>query len=188
MASAQTIRRALTTVTTLVAAALAVPAAAQDIRSFKGGVRIAAATCTTYPVVAGATITTTTGDLAISHASQTVNVRVICHLAVPEGAVIRRFAMTGRVPAGEIFAILGIVEATDPGEAPFFAPLTMTPASPFEVPGKLQRVAADVPASGSESLTVSRLRPHYIEATVKTRAAVAGTDPMRLFFFEVYWN
>ena len=71
------IRRALTV---LFAATLAAPVAAQDILSFKGGVRIAAGTCATYPVVAGATITSTTGDLAISHASQTVNVRVVCHL------------------------------------------------------------------------------------------------------------
>jgi hypothetical protein len=175
-------------ITTLLAATFAVPVVAQDIRSFKGGVRIAAGTCTTFPVVAGATVTSTTGDLAISHPSQTVNVRVLCHLTVPEGAVIRRFAMTGKVPAGEIFAILATVDATDPGQAPFFSPLTMTPATPFDVPGKLQRVAADLPAAGSESLTISRLRPHYIEATVKTRAAVAGSDPMRLFFFEVYWN
>jgi hypothetical protein len=170
------------------AATLAGTASAQDIRSFKSGVRVAAGTCATYPIVGGAVISSTTGDLALSNPSQTVNVRVLCHLPVPEGALIRRFVMVGKVPVGEIFATLSIVEATEPGQAPFFAPLTMTPTTPFEIAGKQQKTTADLPATGSESLTVSRTRAHYIEATVKTRTPVRTDQALGLYYFEVYWN
>jgi hypothetical protein len=171
--------------TAAAAATFVVTASAQDIRSFKGGVRIAAATCAARPVGASATITSVLGDVAVSNPDP-VKVRVVCHLPVPEGAVIRRFVMTGVVPAGEIFATLSVKEAADPGQAPFFAHLVMNPATPFEVAGKQQKVSMDLPATGSESLTVSRMRAHYIEAMITTKPPL--DQPVRLFFFEVYWN
>jgi hypothetical protein len=171
----------------VLAALVAVPTGA-DINSFKGGVRVAAGSCVTYPVTAGATIMTATGDLAISNQTQRVDVRMVCHLPVPEGSVIRQFAMVGKVSIGEVFATLSVVEPTDPGQAPFFATLTLTPSTPFEIPGKQQKVVAELPASGGESLKVQRTRAHYIDATFKSPAAVSAAQALRVFYFEVYWN
>lgn len=166
-------------------ATLAAPGRAE---SAAGGVRVAAGSCVTYPVTPGASISTATGDIAISNQAQPVNVRMVCHLPVPEGAVIRQFAMVGKVPVGEVFATLSTIEATDPGAAPFFATLTLAPGTPFQIPGKQQRVAADLPPTGSESLKVDQHRAFYIDATFKSPAAVPAAQALRLFYFEVYWN
>src|SRR5262245_6316612 len=159
-----------------------------DINSFKGGVRVAAGTCATFPAVSSTRITTALGDLAISNATQAVKVAILCQLPVPEGAVVRRFAMTGKVGTGEIFAFLHVREATDASQGLLFAPLTLIPSTPFEIPGQQQRVETDLPASGAESLTMSRTRAHFIDATVTTKTPIPDAQALRLFYFEIYWD
>ena len=167
---------------------LAAVPSGQDINSFKGGVRVAAATCATFPAVSSTSITTALGDLKISNVTQAVKVTVVCHLPVPEGAAVRRFAVTGKVGTGEIFAFLHVREATNASQGLLFAPLTLIPSTPFEIPDQQQRVVTDLPPSGTESLTITRTRAHFIDATVTTKTPVPEAQALRLFYFEVYWD
>lgn len=47
---------------------------------------------------------------------------------------------------------------------------------------------AELPAAGSESLTIDRINAYFIEAEFKTNEAATGQDAPELFYFEVYWD
>ncbi|MDQ5870936.1 MAG: hypothetical protein M3547_01850 [Acidobacteriota bacterium] len=159
------------------------------IYDFRGGVRIPAGSCASYPESPGTTATSINGGLRVTNPSGRIRLRCVCALPIPEKAKVRQFVMVGNVRKGEIFAYIGAVHWNQPREVPFYANLSLLPSTPVEVPAVNQKkVVGNLPAAGSESLTIDRINAYFIEAEFKTNEAATGQDSPELFYFEVYWD
>lgn len=168
---------------------LAAESAAQGIYAFKGGTRIAAASCPSYVERPGARIGSANGQLRVYDLNNPIKVRVVCALPLPEKAKLRQFVMVGNVSKGEIFAFIAQEAWNEPRSVPFFANISLLPSTPFEVPARQQKkVVKNVPASGSESMTTDRINTYFIEAEIASTTPVDEVNALELFYFEVYWD
>jgi hypothetical protein len=162
---------------------------AQGIHAFKGGARIAAASCPSYIERPGARVSSVNGQLRVHDSNNPVKVRVVCALPLPEKAKLRQFVMVGNVSKGEIFAFIAQEAWNEPRSVPFFANISLLPSTPFEVPARQQKkIVKNVPTSGSESMTIDRINTYFIEAEIASTTPVDEANALELFYFEVYWD
>ena len=169
--------------------AMATESAAQGIYAFKGGARIAAASCPSYLERPGARIGSVNGQLRVYDPNSPIKVRVVCALPLPEKAKLRQFVMVGNVSKGEIFAYIAQESWNEPRSVPFFANISLLPSTPFEVPARQQKkIVKNVPTSGSESMTTDRINTYFIEAEIASTSPVDEANALELFYFEVYWD
>lgn len=158
------------------------------IYNFKGGIRIPAGSGSIYPDGSGMRITSINGGLNIYNTSGPVRARCVCQVPVPEKAKIRQFVMVGNVRHGEIFGFLGSVPWNKPHEGIIWAHNTLSPTTPYEVRDMQQKQVFQLPLTGSESLTIDRINTYYIDAYFRTDTIVMDTSPLRLYYFEIYWD
>ncbi len=145
--------------------------------------------CITYIDRSGTHVTSVNGGLRLVNPSGPVKAHCVCRLPVPEKAKVHQFVMVGNVSDGEISAYIAGVPWNQPNRVRFYAHLSLLRSTPFEVPlEKQKKVVWDLPISGTESLTIDRSNPYYIEAEFKTSGAVDIQNALELFYFEVYWD
>lgn len=172
-----------------IVAMLATGSNAQGIYAFKGGARIAAASCPSYVELPGARLGSANGQLRVYNPNNPIRVRVVCALPLPEKAKLRQFVMVGNVSKGEIFAFIAQEAWNEPRAVPFFANISLLPSTPFEVPARQQKkIVKNVPTSGSESMTTDRINTYFIVAEIASTTPVDEANALELFYFEVYWD
>jgi hypothetical protein len=176
---------AVASFTILLGAAFATRARIYD---FKGGVRIPAGSCATYPLSAKPDIVTSAGGLSV-FGSSSFQLQCVCSLPVPEKAQVRQFVMVGNVVKGTIQASLGGVRWNVPRQITAYASLTMGPTTPYEVPDQKQKkVVVNLPVTGAGSLLTDRIQTYVIETRFVGPAAVSLEEALEIFYFEVYWD
>ena len=159
------------------------------ISDFRGGVRIPAASCATYPGGNKPLDTiVSAGGLAV-FGSSNIALQSICPVPVPEKALIRQFVIVGNVVKGLIRASLGGVLSNVPRQTTAYAELTMDASTPYDVPDQKQKKAVvNLPTTGPRRLVIDRSQTYVIEALFSAPAAVSLEEALELFYFEIYWD
>jgi hypothetical protein len=170
--------------------ALLVTNVSSQISNFKGGVRIPAASCPTYPSNKTTEIIGSGGGgLSVFNMSGRIQVIAVCQLPVPEKALVRQFVIVGNVSKGTISAWLGGIMWNAPRQASQYASVSMNSNTPFEIPQmKQKKVVQNLPVSGLKSLRTDRSQTYFIEATFSSASALNIEEALELFYFEVYWD
>ncbi len=175
-------------VSSLVAFLLSAEARA-DIYAFKGGIRIPAGSCASFPTTRGTQVVSTAGGLAVFNMGGPVAASLVCQVPVPEKARIRQFVLTGNVVKGAISAHLGGVRWNTPRQASALARVSMLPTTPYEVPDQKQKkVVQNVPLSGPGSFMIDRIQTYFIEAALNANTPLNIEDGLEIFYFEIYWD
>jgi hypothetical protein len=161
----------------------------ENIYRFKGGIRIPAGAGTFFSDFPGTIINSINGGLIVYNPKNKIKSRCIYQLPVPESAKVRQFVLVGNVTVGEIFAYIGAIEWNKPHQGTIFAPLSISPNTPYEIASEKQKkVTTDLPLSGSSSLIIDRSKTYFIEVEFKSDSPVDLNKALELFYIEIYWD
>lgn len=163
--------------------------AQSSIYDYKGGIRIPGGAGAIYNDRAESIITCINGGLRVFNSKDKVKARVIYQLPVPEKAKVRKLVLVGNVNSGEIFAYIGALEWNKPHQAIIYAPISILPNTPYEIPSEKQKkVVKDLPLTGNSSLIIDRSRVYFIEVEFKSDSAIDANNALELFYIEIYWD